>query len=71
MADMSAGATFAVTVMTPFAPTASIGRVSASSPDKTVKSSSHKRTMSHTCWRDPAPSLMPTMFRIFASRATV
>src|SRR5207247_2122374 len=28
-------------------------------------------TISLTCWSDPAPSLMPTMFRIGASRATV
>ena len=68
---MSAGAIFAVTVITPLAPTAIIGIVSGSSPDSTVNRSPQAWMISETCCKDPLPSLIATMLRIAASRPTV
>ena len=63
--------TLAVTVMTPLAPTAIMGRVSASSPASTVRRSPQVWAISEACWTEPLPSLTPTIFFITARRATV
>src|SRR5436190_3464895 len=59
---ISDGISFAATEMMPRPPTAISGSVSASSPERTMKSSGTARQISHICVMLPDASFTPTMF---------
>jgi hypothetical protein len=69
---MSAGAMFATTLITPWPPLASVGRVNMSSPERMEKScGTPAERISATRTTLPLASLTPTTPGIFAQRAMV
>ena len=68
---ISRGITFDAVEITPFPPSAMIGSVSASSPERIARRSPQSRRMSDTWSIEPEDSLTPTIFLISHSRAKV
>jgi len=71
ISEILSGIIFAATETTPFPPMEIIGTVKESSPDRTQKFSGHKDIILLTCSRLPLASLIPTIFLISESFATV